>query len=163
MAVDEDTIEGYFALRRRIQKTRKRIRERERKFQSQNYFTRIGERYGEMAAIAFDLEREVVNYVTATQEAKKHLSELEFKEKHFQRFWETLGEGEQDYLLSRYKENEPTLNARLDALIAEEVGEIEEACSYFFKKKEPLSINFNPLEEDDFEQSFQKMIEILGV
>lgn len=164
MAVDEELISSYFSLPRRIRKTRSRMANAEKTFHSRSFYTRMEERDGEMTTVAFRLDREVVDHVTMLQTAEKHLEELAFKHKHFRRFWNTLDDRSKEYYRTKYREGYPHINAELDELILEEIAEIEEACGYIFEKKEPIErISFNPLEETDFEDSFSKMLEILGV
>lgn len=156
MAIDEDTISEYFYLEKRIAKTYRRMAFFQEEFKSKNYYTSMQERYGEMRTVAFHVEREVINYITCNQMAEQHIKELEYKQKHFKRYWWGLHTTEQEYYLSRFKYHEPVINDRLDKEIMEEVTEIEEAVSHYFKKE---TLDYAIEKEDHF----KKMMELLGV
>lgn len=160
----QDDIATYFFLDKQIAETYKRIRHYETMFNSSNFYTCIQERYEDVTTVAFNIEREVVNYVTAVQQAERHIRIMAYKHRHFNRFMQALPSGEREYLISRYKHNEEVLNERLDRLLTDEVAEIEEAVRYRFDKVKPAPyIGLNPLEETNFEDSFHEMLHILGV
>ena len=163
--VDEEVIESYFYLNKRIAKTRVRMKQRERTYKERNYYPSTFIDGEEMRRKAFRIEPEVVNHVSAQQDAERHITIMKFKLKHFNRFLKEISRESRRYYLFKYKEHAPHINDKLDRLLEEEIAEIEEAAGYHFCNGEAeQKINFDPFEEEgEFEDSFSKMLELLGV
>lgn len=155
-----DNLSQYFFLKKRIARTYERIRYFEEKFITSNFYTCIQERDEDVTTVAFNIEREVVNYVTAVQQAERHIRIMEYKHRHFTRFVQELPFSEREYLLSRYKYNEEVLNERLDRLLTDEVAEIEEAVRYRFDLELPLQ---KQLDSISTENHFENMMDLLEV
>ena len=162
--VDEELIESYFYLNKRIIKTRKRMARRERNYREINRYPSNYIEDEDIRRVAFRVETEVINYVSAQQNAERHITIMKFKLKHFNRFLKEISRESRRYYFFKYKEHAPHINDKLDRLLEEEIAEIEEAVSYRFDKVKPAPyIGLNPLEEDNFEDSFHEMLHILGV
>lgn len=162
--VDEEVIESYFYLNKRITKTRKRMAQRERNYREINRYPSNYIEDEDIRRVAFRIEPEVINHVSAQQNAERHITIMKFKLKHFNRFLKEISRESRRYYLFKYKEHAPDINDKLDRLLEEEIAEIEEAVRYRFDKAEPAPyIGLNPLEEDNFEDSFHEMLHILGV
>lgn len=164
MGVIEETINSYFFTNERIGKTIERSKQRQFNFYNQTMITHSGFRDEEPATIAFNVENEVVNHVAAQEMAEQHIQLLEFKQHHIKRFFNTLDTSSKNYYYERYKHDLPVLNDRLDKLILEEVKEIEEAATHYFKLEEDV-IYITKERETTKEklEDFSKMLEILGV
>lgn len=168
MTKEVEDISNYFFLEKRIARTYERIRYFEGKFITSNFYTCIQERDEDVTTVAFNIEREVVNYVTAVQQAERHIRIMEYKHRHFTRFMQELPFSEREYLLSRYKYNEEVLNERLDRLLTDEVAEIEEAVSYRFDKAEENMQGLQEVAEinnlgDDPSAHFEMMMQFLEI
>lgn len=175
--VDEDLVSTYFYLQKRIDRAIKRIEEYETEFKWKNFYTSVQMRYEEMTTVAFNLEKEVTNHVTAIEMANQHIKTMEFKLKHFNRFMNDLSSSDREYYTSRYKYDYEALNDRLDKLIFEEVSEIEEAAAYYFKLdkarfyfkviKEEVEEVVPLIDPDKTEEEkntdFSNMLEVLGL
>ena len=162
--VDEEVIESYFYLNKRITKTRKRMAQRERNYREINRYPSNYIEDEDIRRVAFRIEPEVINHVSAQQNAERHITIMKFKLKHFNRFLKEISRESRRYYFFKYKEHAPHINDKLDRLLEEEIAEIEEAVSYRFDKVKPAPyIGLNPLEEDNFEDSFHEMLHILGV
>lgn len=163
--VSENKVVNYFYLGKRINKTRIRIKQRKRDFEEMNYYPSSFVLEGEPIRRAFRVEEKVVAYVSSQQDAEKHIAIMKFKLKHFNRFMKSIDRESRYYYFMKHKHGAPHLNDRLDRLLEEEVAEIEEAAGYHFCNGEAeQKINFNPFEEEgEFEDSFSKMLELLGV
>lgn len=175
--VDEDLVSTYFYLQKRIDRAIKRIEEYETEFNSKNFYTCIQMRYEEMTTVAFKLEKEVIHHVSAIEMAEQHIKTLQFKLKHFDRFMNGLSSSNREYYISRYKYDYKALNDRLDKLIFEEVGEIEEAAAHYFKlerarfyfkvSKEEIEEVVPVIDPDKTDEEkntdFSNMLEVLGL
>ena len=162
--VDEEVIESYFYLNKRITKTRKRMAQRERNYREINRYPSNYIEDEDIRRVAFRVETEVINHVSAQQNAERHITIMKFKLKHFNRFLKEISRESRRYYFFKYKEHAPHINDKLDRLLTDEVAEIEEAVRYRFDKVKPAPyIGLNPLEEDNFEDSFHEMLHILGV
>ena len=160
--VDEDLVSTYFYLQKRIDRATRRIGEYEHEFNNKNFYTCTQMRYEEMTTVAFNLEKEVTNHVTAIETAEQHIKTLQFKLKHFDRFMNGLSSCDKEYYLSRYKYDYEALNDRLDKLIFEEVSEIEEAAAYH--NGGLVKTNYQLIElESNPENHFKAMMDQLGV
>ena len=171
--VDEDLVSTYFYLQKRIDRTRERIEEYEQDFNNKNFYTCIQERYEVMTAVAFRLEKEVTDHVAAIEMAEQHIKTLQFKLKHFDRFMNGLSSSDKEYYISCYKYNYEALNDRLDKLLIEEVSEIEEAVTHYFKlekasfylkaRKEVIPIVDPNKPDEEKLTDFSNMLEVLGL
>ena len=163
--VDEEVIESYFYLNKRITKTRKRMAQRERNYREINRYPSNYIEDEDIRRVAFRIEPEVINHVSAQQDAERHITIMKFKLKHFNRFLREISRESRRYYFFKYKEHAPDINDKLDRLLEEEIAEIEEAVGYRFFNEEPeLKISFNPFEEESsFEDSFSTMLNMLGV
>lgn len=134
-------------------------------FNNKNFYAETFVEDEEMRRKAFRIEIEVVNHVSAQQDAERHITIMKFKLKHFNRFLKEISRESRRYYFLKYKEHAPHINDKLDRLLEEEIAEIEEAAGYHFcNGKAEQKINFNPFEEEGkFEDSFSKMLELLGV
>lgn len=160
--VDEDLVSTYFYLQKRIDRAIKRIEEYETEFKWKNFYTSVQMRYEEMTTVAFNLEKEVTNHVSAIEMAEQHIKTLQFKLKHFDRFMNGLSSSDREYYTSRYKYDYEALNDRLDKLIFEEVSEIEEAAAYHHGGL--VKTNYQLIElEASPENHFKAMMDQLGV
>lgn len=159
---NEDLAATYFYIQKRIDRAKGRIEEYEKDFNNKNFYTCIQERHEEMTTVAFSLEKEVINHVAAIEMAEQHIKTLQFKLKHFDRFMNGLSSSDKEYYISRYKYDYEALNDRLDKLIFEEVGEIEEAAAYH--NGGLVKTNYQLIElESNPENHFKAMMDQLGV
>lgn len=132
MKVDADTVSSYFFLEKRIQETKNRIERNRIAFEHHNFYTCIQQKHEEVAVVAFNIEREVIDHVDTFNRQMRYIEMMEFKNHHFKRFWQSIGNQERLYFTNRYKYHEPTLNDQLDKIIMLEVAEIEEATKFRF-------------------------------
>lgn len=174
--VDEDLVSTYFYLQKRIDRAIQRIEEYETEFRCKNFYTCIQERYEEMTTVAFRLEKEVTDHVAAIEMAEQHIKTLRFKLKHFDRFWSEVSSSDKEYYLDRYKRHRETINDNLDNLIVDEIKEIEEAVTHYFKldkasiylksssKKDGI-VTTDTINKTDEEKltDFSNMLEMLGI
>lgn len=163
--VDEEVIESYFYLNKRIAKTRNRMAQREQNYRQKNRYPSNYIEDEDIRRVAFKVEIEVINHVSAQQDAERHITIMKFKLKHFNRFLKEISRESRRYYFFKYREHAPHINDKLDRLLEEEIAEIEEAVRYRFFNEEPeLKISFNPFEEESsFEDSFSTMLNMLGV
>lgn len=134
----EDILETYFFLDKRINKTQRRMQEYEEEYNHRNYYTSIQQRYEDLTTVAFNVESEVVNYVTAMQNAERHIEIMKCKQEQFSSFLQGLTSKEREYLINRYRHRHESINDRLDALATAEVLEIEQAVKEKFNIAEPI-------------------------
>ena len=174
---DEELVSTYFYLKKRIDKTEQRIKQSEKEFMLNNFYTGVQIRYEVMQSVAFKLEAEVIDHVSAIQVAEKHIKTLQFKLKHFNRFLSGLSNLDKEYYTNHYKYDYEGLNDRLDSLIIDEVKEIEEAATHCFKKEKATMyrIGSNKNDEETITQidpnktdeeklaDFSNMLEALGI
>lgn len=161
--VDEDLVSTYFYIQQRIDRAKGRIEEYEQDFNNKNFYTCIQERYEVMTTVAFRLEKEVTDHVAAIEMAEQHIKTLQFKLKHFDRFWSEVSSSDKEYYLDRYKRHRETINDNLDNLIVDEIKEIEEAASYQISGVIPIVLTNKLVEESDPNESLNQMLEMLGV
>ncbi|MEK4948362.1 hypothetical protein [Carnobacterium sp. FSL W8-0810] len=170
---NEDLVSTYFYLQTRIDRTKERIEEYEQDFNNKNFYTCIQERYEQMTTVAFRLEKEVTDHVAAIEMAEQHIETLQFKLKHFDRFWSEVSSSDKEYYLDRYKRHRETINDNLDNLIVDEIKEIEEAVTHYFKlekasiylkaRKEVIPIVDPNKSDEDKLTDFSEMLEALGI
>lgn len=170
---NEDLVSTFFYIQQRIDRAKGRIEEYEQDFNNKNFYTCIQERYEEMTTVAFRLEKEVTDHVAAIEMAEQHIKTLRFKLKHFDRFWSGLSNLDKEYYTNRYKHDYEALNDRLDSLIFDEVKEIEEAVTHYFKldkasiylkaRKEVIPIVDPNKSDEDKLTDFSEMLEALGI
>ncbi|UJF14991.1 hypothetical protein LZ578_08220 [Jeotgalibaca sp. MA1X17-3] len=137
--IDKGQIIHYFNLSKCIKDTKLRKELAGVHFYDQNFYTRIGERFDETQTIAFRVETEVVNHVEYLYTLDRRVEELEFKQKHFNRFWGTLTDTMKEYYSLRFdstKGKPEDKDQLLDDFIISEILEIEEAAGYNIYKKE---------------------------
>lgn len=130
----QEDIGQYFFIDDRIKKTRERMEDFKQRFETSNYYTCIQEINNDVRTVAFNIELEVTNYVSALQKAEQHIKALEFKKHHFNQFMQGLSYSDKRYLINRYKHENEAFNNRLDKLTIEEIKEIERAVEYRFGK-----------------------------
>lgn len=160
---NEDLVSTYFYIQQRIDRAKGRIEEYEQDFNNKNFYTCIQERYEVMTTVAFRLEKEVTDHVAAIEMAEQHIKTLQFKLKHFDRFWSEVSSLDKEYYLDRYKRHRETINDNLDNLIVDEIREIEEAASYQISGVIPIVLTNKLVEESDPNESLNQMLEMLGV
>lgn len=160
---NEDLVSTYFYIQHRIDRAKGRIEEYEQDFNNKNFYTCIQERYEVMTTVAFRLEKEVTDHVAAIEMAEQHIETLQFKLKHFDRFWSEVSSSDKEYYLDRYKRHRETINDNLDNLIVDEIREIEEAASYQISGVIPIVLTNKLVEESDPNESLNQMLEMLGV
>ncbi len=135
----------------------------ENNFWSKNLYTSIQERDGKLITNAFDIENQVISYLSTVVSAEEHLLLLKFKYEHFMRYLDKLSSNKRYYLVQRYKYNENVINDELDNEIMDEVSEIETAVHFRFESTiEEEKVDSNILDEDP-QEYFKKMMELISV
>ena len=160
---NEDLVSTYFYLQKRIDRAKGRIEEYEQDFNNKNFYTCIQERYEVMTTVAFRLEKEVTDHVAAIEMAEQHIKTLQFKLKHFDRFWSEVSSLDKEYYLDRYKRHRETINDSLDNLIVDDIREIEEAASYQISGVIPIILTNKLIDESDPNESLNQMLKLLEV
>lgn len=168
MGVIDGVIGSYFCFNQRIAKTKQRMIEKRKNFYNQTLVTHTGYRDDQPATISFNLETEVVNYVAALEVAEEHIKVLEFKQRYFKRFLDTLDKVSITYYKERYlyEYEGLTANDSLDRLILSEVKEIEEATKHCFKVDNDSNHSHKEewqMRDEKILTDFNKMLELLGV
>lgn len=149
----EDILETYFFLDKRINKTQRRMQEYEEEYNHRNYYTSVQQQYEDLTTVAFNVENEVVNYVTAMQNAERHIEIMKCKQQQFSSFLQGLTSREREYLINRYRHQHETINDRLDALAIAKVLEIERTVKKAFSIKETIE----PLKRTDISEALENL------
>lgn len=170
-----EMIQNYFFLDKRIAQVEEKIESLKWGFSHRNYYGGMtydsphGVRY-----VAFKVDNEVVRYADALNSREQSVVMLKRKQYHFKRYLSTLTLDAQRGLKRDFKRIDEgmykmTLTNTHRELIME-ILEIEEAISHEFKRellpehvKDMVVVETNNLTPDTLEESFDTMLEMLGV
>lgn len=173
MVIDEELIEHYMKLEKKITKAKERIIRQRELFYSQtmsSYLTTDGMR---VYSKGFSLEWNVSEFIDREAASKQHLEILEFQQQHFKPFFNNLPINTKIALQEKYWHHHPVTIEIIEKRCMDEINEIEEACNYRFKNYgfvDPVEDEFKKINdslnegdfEDSFENSFEKMLSALG-
>lgn len=168
LILDEDRIFRYFRLSEDIKSIQRWIEKVELEFNHKNFYTCIQQKYEQIRTVAFKIDTEVIDHVSAIEKAKKRIEILLFKEKHFKRYRMRLDYESRYYFTQRYKHNWEIINDKLDREIMEEIKEIETATMFHFNPAfsyvidAPKEAEDNVLDEDP-EEYMKRMMEMMGI
>lgn len=170
-----EMIQNYFFLDKRITQVENKIERLEWEFKHRNFYG--GMTYDEVRGVrhkSFRLDNEVCVYADAITKREQSVLMLKRKQYHFKRYLNSLTLDAQRGLKRDFKRVDDnmykmTLTGTHRKLIME-ILEIEEAVSYEFDKevlpeyeKDMVLVEMNELKPDTLEESFDTMLEMLGV
>ena len=170
-----EMIQNYFFLDKRIAQVEKKIKNLEIGFSNRNYYG--GMTYDNPHGVrpsTFRLDNEVCMYVDAVTKREQSLLMLKRKQYHFKRYLSSLSLDAQRGLRRDFKRADDNMykmtltNTHRELVM--EILEIEEAVSHEFKsellpeyEKDMVVVETNNLTPDTLEESFDTMLEMLGV
>lgn len=167
-----ELLHEYFQLDYKIQSKERKKEYVKRDFFAQNLYGYI--KYDDPKGIfqkGFNVESKVINYLDYLAVVERQIIILKRKNYHFKAYLATLDYNLYLSLKRRYKtrvfdlEEIQTLGS--DQEIINELLEIEEAISYEFKKEfelfNEMKLQFGSLSNETLEDSFDAMLEVLGV
>lgn len=170
-----EMIHEYLNLDNKIIRKQKRIKNLEKEFYSQNFCGKID--YANPKGVytaGFNVQNKVCQYVDRLEEQHKGLSILKRKKQHFQRFVDGLSIDVQRGLKRDFKHDNMTMYnislTKTHKKIVQEILEIEEAICHEFHTdpfpeydKDLLAVETVELTSETIENSFQTMLNMLGV
>lgn len=169
----KELIQSYFNIDRRIKQTEKRLERVIYEFEHANYWGGTVATSTELKNIGFKVASRVAGYVDLCNTLERQINVLERKKTYFNRFMNTLSNDALVSLNRRYGvidfniDNIQSMGS--DRKVLDEILEIEEAISFEFGMKDnPDYLKMKQLEnveltEETVEQSFENMLELLGV
>ena len=170
----KELIHDYLNVDRRITRIEQRIHNAKIEFEALNYYG--GTDFYDPIGVrnrAFRVESRVCSYVDYIRACERNIAKNKRRIHYFKRFTDTLDTHTYSSLKRRYG----SIN-RLDDMqelghdeqVLDEILEIEEAISHEFGfeklpefDKKRLLVEFNDLKPDTLEDSFDTMLEVLGV
>ena len=170
----KELIHDYLNVDRRITRIEQRIHNAKIEFEAINYYG--GTDFGDPIGVrnrSFRVETRVSEYVDYIRACERNIAKNKRRIHYFKRFTDTLDPHTYYSLKRRYG----SIN-RLDDMqelghdkqVLDEILEIEEAISHEFDfeklpehNKKMILVEFNDLKPDTLEDSFNTMLEVLGV
>lgn len=170
----KELIHDYLHIGKRIKRIEQRMYSAKINFGAKNYiggtdfYSPLG-----VKRRAFSLENEICSYVDYLNACELNIKKNERRKKYFKHYIDTLDPHTSTSLKSRYGDisqldEVPELGH--DEQVLDEILEIEEAISHEFEfeklpelDKKMLLVEFNDLKPDTLEDSFDTMLEVLGV
>ena len=170
----KELIHDYLNVDRRIKRIEQRIHSAKIEFEALNYYG--GTDFYDPIRVrnrGFRVESRVTDYVDYIRACERNIAKNKRRIHYFKRFTDTLDHHTYSSLKRRYG----SIN-RLDDMqelghdeqVLDEILEIEEAISHEFDfeklpefDKKMLLVEFNDLKPDTLEDSFDTMLEVLGV
>ena len=134
---ETDSINTYFFLNKRINESRRRLRETDRMFFAQTMSSYVTEDGMQIISKGFDIQRNCNRHLDIIADIEQNIEMSEFKRRQFNRYLDTLSKEQRFFLKKKYMlhrdylENEPLERDCLD-----EIEEIEQAARYRFKLDE---------------------------
>lgn len=107
MAVDEELIEHYMNLDKKIRRTKERIVRQREMFYSQTMSSYLTTDGMQVYSRGFSIERNVSAFVDREDAIKKHLEILKFKQQHFKPFFNSLPNNTKIALQDKYWHHHP--------------------------------------------------------
>lgn len=169
----KELIQSYFNIDKRIKQTEKRLERVIYEFEHANYWGGTVATSTELKNIGFKVASRVAGYVDLCNTLERQIKMLERKKVYFNRFMSTLSNDVLVSLYRRYRVNDFNIDniqsMGSDRKVLDEILEIEEAISFQFGMKDnPDYLKMKQLEnveltEETVEQSFDNMLELLGV
>lgn len=170
MAIDEDLIEHYMNLGKKIDRAKERMTYQRELFYSQTLSSYITTDGIKVYSKGFSIENNVARLVDTEAESKKYIERLEFQYKHFISFFNGLPYTTQTALKSKYWHRQPVTIEITEKVCMDEINEIEEACRYRFERFDmqeldtrEKELSFHLFEMENEADSFEKMIDYLGI
>ena len=170
-----EMIQNYFFLDKRITQVENKIERLEWEFKHRNFYG--GMTYDEVHGVkhkSFRLDNEVCVYADAITKREQSVLMLKRKQHHFKRHLNSLTLDAQRGLKRDFKRADDNMykmtltNTHRELVM--EILEIEEAVSHEFKsellpeyEKDMVVVETNDLTPDTLEESFDTMLEMLGV
>lgn len=169
----KELIQSYFNIDRRIKQTEKRLERVIYEFEHANYWGGMTVTPEGLKNIGFKVASRVAGCVDLCNTLERQIEVLERKKVYFNRFISTLSNDVLSSLNRRYRvidfntDNIQSIGS--DRQVLDEILEIEEAISFQFGMKDnPDFLKMKQLEnveltEETVEDSFENMLELLGV
>lgn len=175
VVIDEELIDQYMNLDRKINKANMRLIRRRTLFYAQTLNSYITTDGMKIYSKGFSIENNVIDFVDNESLTKKYIEVLTFKQKHFKSFFDNLSINKRKALQEKYQRHTPMDIEMAEKQCMIEINEIEEACKYKYKNdleidsfiekidEAVLALNNDNDFENSFEDSFQRMFEALEV
>lgn len=168
MAIDEDLIEHYMNLGKKIDRAKERMANQRELFYNQTLSSYITTDGMKIYSKGFSIENNVSQLVDTETTSKKYIERLEFQYKHFISFFNGLPYTTKTALKSKYWHRQPVTIEITEKVCMDEINEIEEACKYRFNLAEE---NMQGLQEaaeinnlgDDPSTHFEMMMQFLEI
>lgn len=170
----KELIHDYLHIEKQIKRIENRMYNAEIEFYAQNFYGRtdfydpIGVRNR-----GFRVETRVADYVDYIQMCERNIEKNKRRMHYFNRYISTLDRHTLSSLKRRYSNISRLDDIEVlghDEQVLDEILEIEEAISHEFDfeklpefDKKMMLVEFNDLEPDTLEDSFETMLEVLGV
>lgn len=170
-----EMIQNYFFLDKRIAQVEKKIERLKIGFSNRNFYG--GMTYNNFDGVkyqGFSVDNEVCKYVDTLNSRKESVTNLKRKQYHFKRYLSSLSLDAQRGFRRDFKRADDNMykmtltNTHRELVM--EILEIEEAVSHEFKsellpeyEKDMVVVETNDLTPDTLEESFDTMLEMLGV
>jgi len=166
-------IHKYLNIDKRIKDIKKRIDYSRMEFEAQSYHGRTDFDYLGIFLRGFRVDTEVCNFVDSITLRKRSIQKYKRKKYYFNKFITTLDQHTYESLQRRYGNFwnlEHAQELGHDLKVLDEIMEIEEAIHHEFDtdplpehEKAMVGVELNDLKPDTLEDSFNTMLEKLGV
>ena len=172
-AEQKELIQSYMNIDKEIKDTERRLMYKKKSFYAQNFYGKTEFNAIRIQSKGFRVDSRVAGYVDLCNTLERQIEVLERKKMYFNRFMRTLPNEVLSSLNRRYKvidfnmDNIQSMGS--DRKVLDEILEIEEAISFQFGMKDnPDFLKMKQLEnveltEETVEDSFENMLELLGV
>lgn len=168
-------IHEYMNLDKQIIRKKKKIANIEKGFYAQNFCGRIDfDDPKGIHATGFNVKNKVTQYIDRIEEQQKQLAMLKRRERYFRAFLNGLSVNARNSLERDFKHDSAGMYGitltNTHKNVIQEIAEIEEAICYEFNTvlfpehdKDLIAVEIGELSNDTIENSFQTMLNILGV
>lgn len=161
-------VTNYMNLTDKIKMAKNDLLEMRHTFEAINKYTSsiIDEELGQLYTQGFRISDEVCDFVTAEEKCKNRIEKMEYRQKHFKAFLETLTESEAEYMNKVYKHEEGRfidMNNGLEARIQTTVSIIEKDASELFGTHDSRDIGYIEVPDEDHsleEESISELEEL---
>lgn len=170
----KELIHDYLNIDRQIKRIEQRMYNAQLEFEALNYYG--GTDFYDPIGVrnkGFRVDSRVSAYVDYIQACERNIQKNERRKQHFKRYTDTLDPHTYSSLKRRYgniNHFDDLEELGHDERVLDEILEIEEALSYEFKNehlsehdRKLIRVETNNLEPDTLEESFETMLNMLGV
>lgn len=165
LTYEESIIYRYFHLLKRIGQINRRYHYALEEFKHRSFTPWIEHSELGVVNVGVRVESIVVEHVFHLQMLELKIDILNFKSKHFQRYLKRVDNLSHQYLFEKYYSKRSVLKCEQflesEKSMFEEIREIEEAAAFHFGYE--FERDTSEMTEEEIEDDFNKMLEMIGV